>query len=171
MLGSQKSFWNLQLQEEVIVWAPQREQKPFIQVETTRDLKSRCTMSYPLILNAKANYLSYLTHCHTAPLCVLVHHNRCSRLQYLPHKKRFMISKNQVNGKAIIQPLLFLHSCTSKQLSLWGFKNGKEKSRLVLFPKTALLNHSLCFHVLPFNVRNRVKLADKPWWFVSQRCS
>lgn len=69
------------------------------------------------------NYLSHLTQCHAAPVCVLVHHKRCSSLQYQPHKKRFMSSKNLINGKAIIQSLLFLQSCTSKQLSPWGFKN------------------------------------------------
>lgn len=134
MLGSPKFFWDLQLHEEIIVRTPQREQKPFIQVEITCDFKSRCTMSYSLILNARANYLSHLTQCHAAPVSVLLLHKRCSSLQYLPHKKRFMISKNPVNGKAIIQSLLFLQSCASKQLSPSGFKIGR-KNALAVVPK------------------------------------
>lgn len=133
MLRSQKFFWDLQLPEEIVVWAPQKAQKPFIQVEITHDFKSRCTMSYPLILNARANYLSHLTQCHAAPVCALVLHKRCSNLQYLPHKKRFMISKNLANVKAIIHSV-FLQSCTTKELSPSGFKNWKEKSPLLLFP-------------------------------------
>lgn len=70
MVGSVKSPWDLVLQEETIVWAPQREQEPFIQVEITNDLKSRRTMSYPLILKARAKYLSHLTQHHATSACV-----------------------------------------------------------------------------------------------------
>lgn len=143
MLRTQKLFWDLQLQEEIIVWAPQREQKPFIQVEITSDLKSRCTVSYPLILNARANYWSHLTQCHAAPVCVLVHHKRCSSLQDL---KRFMISKNLVNGKAIIQSLLFLHSAPANNLLHEASKIGRKNPPCCFSQtKTALLNHFPCF--------------------------
>lgn len=64
MLGSPKSPWDLHFQDEIIVWASQREQKPFIPGEITHDWKSRCTLSYPLILKARAKYLSHLIHHH-----------------------------------------------------------------------------------------------------------
>lgn len=69
MVGSQKSPCDLQFQEEIIVWAPQREQKPFIQGEITHDLKSSCTTSYPLILKARAKYFTHQIQRHAASAC------------------------------------------------------------------------------------------------------
>jgi len=69
MLASQKPPWDLRFQEEIIGWAPQREQKPSIQVEITHDLKSRCTASYPLTLKARAKYFSHPIQCHAASAC------------------------------------------------------------------------------------------------------
>lgn len=126
-----------------VILGPSVERGNYCPGPTKRTKANYSSRNYPWFEKQVYNVLSPHPECKSKLLqssdtmscctCVLVHYKRCSSLQYLPHKKRFMISKNLVNGKAIIQSL-FLQSCTSKQLFSWGFKNGKEKSPLLLFP-------------------------------------
>lgn len=121
MLGSQKPVWDLQLKEKIIVQAPQREQKPIIQVEITRDLKSRCTMSYPLTLNARANYFSHLTQCHAVPVYLCTTRGAVV-YKICPTKKGLWFvksSKWESNYTILVLTILHQQTAFSMRLQKW----------------------------------------------------